>query len=326
MFNRRKLDGISFNYRISTIKKREVCTTCRAILGFVNSLAKNEHKNISSDFSINVLKDHKPIFSCSADKGNLSPEKIFCTNAIDQIQETSHNLHERKKFSVADILIRSFIQEQPQLSHVKHKQLPPQNLVATLTHGDQIKFKPLHCLVKQEIVLHSLKDDCHPDLTFIRNDQFPFGNDNEVETNVVKTMESFLFDAVQPIQVAVKKPITKNAKTLIKLFFSNTDNEDPVGLRKSRNNIRYRTDLVLVHKVDSEEKTSTPLINNLCTSEVSNDSEGKKPELNAIHQTNPSVMEQSLNNSSSEPSFFKYISQFNYSVFLFLRLWMKVQY
>ena len=155
-------------------KERKLCTTCHALIRLVNSLTKYEHNNTGSDLSFNLLNEHKTIFSCSADKGNLSPEKIFCTNAIDQIQETSHNLHERKKFSVADILIRSFIQEQPQLSHVKHKQLPPQNLVATLTHGDQIKFKPLHCLVKQEIVLHSLKDDCHPDLTFIRNDQFPF--------------------------------------------------------------------------------------------------------------------------------------------------------
>ena len=95
----------------------------------------------------------------------------------------------------------------------------------------------MFCLVKQESVLPSLKDDCNPGLAHFRNDQFPFGNDEEVEKNVVKILESFLFHAVQPIQVPVKKPITKNAKILIKLFFSNTDNEDPVGRRKSRNNI-----------------------------------------------------------------------------------------
>ena len=158
------------------------------------------------------------------------------------------------------------------------------------------------------------------------NHQFPIRNDKEVEKNAVKTLESFLFQALQPIQVPVKKPITKNAKKLIKLFFSNTDNEDPVGRRKSQNNIPYRTDLVLVHKVDFEEKTTAPLVNNLCTSEISNDSEGEKLQLKTIHQTNPSVMEQSLNNSSFEPSFFKHISQFNYFVYLFLRLWMEIQY
>ena len=326
MFNRRKLDVISFNYRISTIKKREIWTTCRAVLGFVNSLAKNEHNNISSDLSINVLNDHKPIFSYSADKGNLSPKKVFCTNAIDQIQKFLHYLHERKKFSVADILIASFVQEQPQLSHVKHKQLPLQVLFATLTHDDQIKYKPVHCLVKRETVLPSLKVDCHPGLAHFRIDQFPIGNDIEGENIVIEILDSFPFDAVQPIQVPVTNPITKKAKTLIKLFFSNTDNEDPVGSRKSRNNNPYRTDLVLVHKVDFEGKTTTPLINNLCTSEISKDSEGEKLQLKTTHQTNPSLMEQSFNNSSFEPSFFKHISQFIYFVFLFLRLCMKIQY
>ena len=85
MFNRGKLDDISFNYRFSTIKKRELCTACRALLGFINSLTKYEHDEIRSDLSINVLNDHKPIFSCSADKGNLSPKNKNCTNAIKQI-------------------------------------------------------------------------------------------------------------------------------------------------------------------------------------------------------------------------------------------------
>ena len=120
-----------------------------------------------------------------------------------------------------------------------------------------------------------------------------------------------MFDAVQPIQVPVKKPITKKAKTFIKLFFSNTDNEDPVGRRKSRNNIPYRNDLVLVHKVEYEEKTTTSLKTNPCTSEKCNDSEDEKLLLETIRQTNLSLMEQSLNNSSYDPSFFKHISQFN---------------
>ena len=162
MFNRGKLDVISFKCRNSTIKKRALCTTCRAILGFVNSLAKNEHNNISSDLSNNVLKDHKRMFSCSADKGNLSPKKSFYTNAIDQIQETLHYLHERKKFSVADFLSCSFVLEQLQLSHVKRKKLPPQVLFATLTHDSQIKFRPVQYLVKCETALPSPKDDCHP--------------------------------------------------------------------------------------------------------------------------------------------------------------------
>ena len=48
-----------------------------------------------------------------------------------------------------------------------------------------------------------------------------------------------------------------------------------------------------VHKVDYEEKTTTSLINTLCTSEISYDSEGERLQLKTIHQTNPSVTEQS---------------------------------
>ena len=63
----------------------ENSTTCRALLVFVISKTKNGHNNIGSDLSITVLNDHKPIFSCSAEKGNLSPKNNFRTNAINEI-------------------------------------------------------------------------------------------------------------------------------------------------------------------------------------------------------------------------------------------------
>ena len=84
MFNKGKLDVVSFTYRNSTTEERELCTACRALLRFVNSLTKYEQNYIGSDLPINVLNDHKPIFSCSAEKGKLSPKKNFCTIAIDQ--------------------------------------------------------------------------------------------------------------------------------------------------------------------------------------------------------------------------------------------------
>ena len=82
-----------------------------------------------------------------------------------------------------------------------------------MTHDDQIKLKPVQYLVKRETALPSLKDDCHLSLALFGIHQFPIRNDKEVEKKVVKTLEPFLFDAVQPIQVPVKKPITKKAKT-----------------------------------------------------------------------------------------------------------------
>ena len=51
------------------------------------------------------------------------------------------------------------------------------------------------------------------------------------------------------------------------------------------------------------KKTSTSLKNKPSTSEKTNDSEDEKLQLKTIHQTKPSVMEQSLNNSFYDPFF-----------------------
>ena len=77
MFNKGKLDVISFNNHISTTKERKHCTTCRAFIGFVNSLLEYEHSNTGSDLYINVLNDGKPTFGFFATKGNLSSKLIF---------------------------------------------------------------------------------------------------------------------------------------------------------------------------------------------------------------------------------------------------------
>ena len=99
----------------------------------------------------------------------------------------------------------------------------------------------MHCLIKEETVLPSLKDDRHPGPALIGKDQFLIENDNEGGKFVNKTLDSFSFDAVQPIQLPFKKPIKNSAQTLIKQFFSDTDNEDPVGRRELQDKIPYRT-------------------------------------------------------------------------------------
>ena len=68
--------------------------------------------------------------------------------------------------------------------------------------------------------------------------------------NVIKSLDSFPIDAVQPNQVPFRKSIKKNAKTLVQHFLPDTYIEDPVGTRKPRDNDPFRTDLVLVHEVD----------------------------------------------------------------------------
>ena len=84
-------------------------------------------------------------------------------------------------FSVADMLNRSFFQEELQLNHVKHNQLPPQVPCETLTHDDQIEHRPVHFLIEHETVLPSLRDDCHLGLADFRQDQFPIRDDIEAE-------------------------------------------------------------------------------------------------------------------------------------------------
>ena len=73
------------------------------------------------------------------------------------------------------------------------------------------------------------------------------------------------------------------------------------------------------------KKTTTSLKIIPCTSEKTNDTEDEKLQLKTIHQTNPSIVEQKLNNSFYDPSFFRHISQLNYFIFLLLLHWMKIQ-
>ena len=115
---------------------------------------------------------------------------------------------------------RYFFQEELQLNHVKHKQLHPQVLFETLTRDDQNKLRPVHFLFKRETILPSLKNHCHPGRAHFGKDQFPTRGDNEGEKMLLcKHWIPFSFDAVHPIQVPFKKPITKNAKTVIQHFF-----------------------------------------------------------------------------------------------------------
>ena len=52
-------------------------------------------------------------------------------------------------------------------------------------------------------------------------------------------------------------------------------------------------------------------VTNPCTSEKCNDSEDENLQLQAIHEIYLSVIKQSLNDSISDPSFFKDTSKFN---------------
>ena len=77
MFNKGKLDVISFNYRISKTKEQKLCTTCRALIGIANSVKKYEHSNIGFDLSINVLLITNQFLAVSPRKTTFLPKITF---------------------------------------------------------------------------------------------------------------------------------------------------------------------------------------------------------------------------------------------------------
>ena len=70
---------VLLNYRTKTL----YYLSCTHQIG--KFISKYEHNKIGFDLSINVLSDDEPIFTCFAEKRNLSPMKKFCTNAINKI-------------------------------------------------------------------------------------------------------------------------------------------------------------------------------------------------------------------------------------------------
>ena len=64
-----------------------------------------------------------------------------------------------KNLTVADMLSRTFTEEQLQIRQFRHKQLPPQ-INFSIMKDDQLK--PVHYLVKHEEIKFNQKNNCHP--------------------------------------------------------------------------------------------------------------------------------------------------------------------
>ena len=146
------------------------------------------------------------------------------------------------------MLSLSFTQKDLQMIHLKDMQLLHQIHFATVTHDYQIK--PVHSLVKHEIVLPSQKDDCHLILAEFGNNQFSIRNNDPGANIIVKPVDSFSLEAVKPIQSQYKKPIKKNTKTLIQQYAilndtDTTDNDDPIGKRIPQDDDPFNPDLSL---------------------------------------------------------------------------------
>ena len=181
-------------------------------------------------------------------------------------------------------------------------------------------------LVERETVLPSLKDDCHPGLAHFGNHHFHVRK-KVVEKIVVKTLEPFCL----VLYSQSKFPRWKNqSREMLNRYFIIFFQILMMRIRWGVENhkTKFPTKLICFRFINliRKKNTTTSLKNKTCTSEKCNDSEDEKLQPKIIHQTIPSVMEQSLNNSSSDPFFFKHISQFNYFVFLLLLQWMKIQF
>ena len=111
-----------------------------------------------------------------------------------------------KKFSVADMLSRSFTKAELQLNQLKHKQLPPQIDFALLQNGT---LQPVHYLIKHEEILPHQKHDSHPILADYGTDQFSIRINDKGNDIDVKPLHSFSFKYVTPFQTIFKTPYQK---------------------------------------------------------------------------------------------------------------------
>ena len=237
------------------------------------------------------LKITNQLLAVAPRETTFLPKKSFAQMPSTKFKKTSHYLQERKNFSVADLLSRSFFLEQLQLIHVKQKQLPPQVLFATLTHDDQIKLKSVQYLVKRETALPSLEDDCHPGLAHFGKDQFPIGNHNEGKNMLLNHWIPFVLMLYSQSKFHLKNQSGKMLKHHLKNFCLILIIRIRLGVENPKTKLPTELFFLYFMKLIIKKKTTFSLKNIPCTSEKSNDSADEKLQQKTIHQRNPSVME-----------------------------------
>ena len=102
-----------------------------------------------------------------------------------------------KNLTVADIRSRTFTKEQLQIHQLRHKQLPPQIDFSILKDN---QLKPVHYLVKHKEIKYNEKNDCHPIRSDYGEDQFSIRINNKGEDILLKSLDSFSFQSIVPIE------------------------------------------------------------------------------------------------------------------------------
>ena len=116
---------ISYNSRIPNPQEQKLSTIDRELIGIVHALQIYELIIIGSPHPIQIFKYHKPLLHCFTKKGNLSPRFYRAQLQLTKFSILKIFHTQGKKFSVADMLSRSFTKTELQLNQLKHKQLPP---------------------------------------------------------------------------------------------------------------------------------------------------------------------------------------------------------
>ena len=163
-----------------------------------------------------------------------------------------------KNLTVADMLSRTFTEEQLQLHQLRHKQLPPQ-IDFSIMKDNQLK--PVHYLVKHEEIKYNQKNDCHPILADYGEDQFSIRMNNKGEDIHIKHLDSFFFQSIVPFESKYKRPTKNQAKSLLQQsnILNDTDilsDEDepsqPQNLKKQNTNTLEEQTLAIQYATKSD--------------------------------------------------------------------------
>ena len=123
MIEENKMRVISYKSRILKTQEQKLSTLDKEILAIVYALQIYEFLIIGSPHPIYIFTDHKPLLHCFAKKGNNSPRFYRAQMQLTKLKI----IHTPgKNLTVADLLSRTFTEEQLQLQHLRHKQLAPQ--------------------------------------------------------------------------------------------------------------------------------------------------------------------------------------------------------
>ena len=108
------------------------------------------------------------------------------------------------------------------------------------------QLKPVHYLLKHEELKYNLKNDCHPIFADYGEDQFSIRTNNKREDIHIKSLDSFSFQSIVPIESKYKRPTKNQAKSLLQqsTILNDTDifgNEDEPNQSQNTKNQNTNT-------------------------------------------------------------------------------------